>query len=237
MNLLRKIIARFIELLAERLLRDMEQQQRPAFLALHARLDQLHGRVDALDRALVPPFPATVLKNEIQNLDSLPLRLLEGMQNLTVVGYYVDELRTILPTCRTAPFAHWLDTGEPIRLESPFGNLLFLDEYYFVRTMERLIPPVLQIADSIIVATRFDYLPEERCRTILHQLGFMEIVLVTIDSLNGALATWAVSHARPITCDPLYIDRRRPLTEPEAPIIWLVAHKAAAHGNPEWSDA
>ncbi|MCK9387266.1 MAG: hypothetical protein M0Q22_02580 [Sulfuritalea sp.] len=228
MNLLRKIIARFIELLAERLLRDLEQCLRPSFLALHARIDEL-------DRALVPPFLATVLKTEMQNLGSLPMPLLKGLQELTVIGYYADDLKAILPTCRVSPFSDWLGAGEAIRVESPFGNLLFLDEYYFMRTMERLLPARIQIADSIIVATRFDYLPETRCRSILHQLGFMEIVLVTVDGLTGDLATWAVSHDRPVSCDPLFIDQRRPLTEPESPIIWLVARKTALHGSPEWT--
>lgn len=230
MNLLRKIIARFIELLAERLLRDFEQRLAPSFVALHAHLD-------ALDRALAPPFLATVLKNEMQNLDCLPMRLLEDLKELTVVGYYAENLKTILPTCQVASFPDWLEARATIRMEAPFCNLLFLDEYYFMRTMERLLPSAVQVANSIIVATRFAYLPEERCRTILHQLGFMEIVLVTVDSLTGDLATWAVSHARPITCDPLFIDQRRPVTEPESPIIWLIARKAAMYGNPEWPDA
>ncbi|MCM2305839.1 MAG: hypothetical protein NDI91_00055 [Sulfuritalea sp.] len=234
MNLLRKIIARFIELLVERLHRDfgqdLEQRLRLYFLDLNARLD-------TLERALVPPFLATVLKNEMQNLDCLPMRLLEDLKELTVVGYYAEDLKAILPTCQVASFPDWLESRETIRMEASFYNLLFLDEYYFMRTMERLLPSAVQVADTIMVATRFAYLPEERCRTILHQLGYMEIVLVTVDSLTGELATWAVSHARPITCDPLFIDQRRPVTEPESPIIWLIARKAAMYGNPEWPNA
>ena len=234
MNLLRKIIARFIELLAERLHRDFEQDLERL---LRSYFSDLNARIDTLDRALVPPFLATVLKNEMQNLDSLPMRLLEDLTDLTVVGYYADDLKVILPTCQVAPFPDWLEAKEAIRVEAPFGNLLFLDEYYFMRTMERMLPSAVQLADSIMLATRFAYLPEDRCRAVLHQLGFMEIVLVTVDSLTGDLATWAVSHARPITCDPLYIDQRRPVTEPESPIIWLIARKAARYGNPEWRNA
>jgi hypothetical protein len=65
----------------------------------------------------------------------------------------------------------------------------------------------------------------------------MEIVLVTVDDLTGDPATWAISHARPITCDPLFIDPRRPVAEPERPILWLIARRLALHGGPEASDA
>lgn len=234
MNLLRKIIARLVELISERVLRDMElgfeQRQRSSFSALHARLDML-------EQALVASFPAAVLNNEIQNIDRLPLPLLESLPELTVVGHYAEDIKAVLPTCRIAPFSAWPDGTGMIEMAQPFGNLLFLDEYHFVRTMQRLLPTSLRIADSIIVATRFDYLSENRCRSFLHRIGFMEIVLVTVDDLTGDPATWAISHARPITCDPLFIQPRRPVAEPERPILWLIARRLPLHGSPEASDA
>ena len=105
------------------------------------------------------------------------------------------------------------------------------------RISESTAPTSLRIADSIIVATRFDYLSENRCRSFLHRIGFMEIVLVTVDDLTGDPATWAISHARPITCDPLFIEPRRPVAEPERPILWLIARRLPLHGSPEASDA
>ncbi len=234
MNLLRKIIARFIELVSERVLRDMElgfeQRQRSSFRALHDRLD-------TLEQGLVASFPAAVLNNEIQNIDRLPLPLLGNLPELTVVGHYAEDVTAVLPNCRIAPFSVWPGGVEVIEVAHPFGNLLFLDEYYFVRSMQRLLPTSLRIADSIIVATRFNYLSEDRCRSFLHRIGFMEIVLATVDDLTGEAATWAVSHARPLTCDPLYIDTRRPVTEPESPILWLVARRLPLHGGREASDA
>lgn len=234
MNPLRNAISRILNLVLEPLLCRMEDRLRPIHAGLH---DRLVTRIDALERALAPPFLATLIKNEMQNLDSLPLPLLENMKDLTIVGYCADDLASVLPGCRVATVTDWLGSVAPVLMELPVGNLLFLDEYYFTRTMERMASLTFPLAESIVVATRFDYLSEIRCRSALHQIGFMEIVLVSVDSLTGDLATFAVSHASPVTCDPLFVDERRPQTGPGGPSIWLVARKVAWHGAEAWPHA
>jgi hypothetical protein len=189
-------LSRVLNFLLESLLCRIDDRLRPSFQAQQARLD-------ALERSLVPPFLPTVIKNETQNIDSLPLALLENMSDLTVVGYCADDLKAMLPGGRVAPIDNWLHTGQAIRFEPPPGNLSFLDEYYFMRVMARLVSPAFSIAESIIVATRFDYMAETRFRSLLHQLGFMELILVANNGLTGELASFTVSHASPITCDPL----------------------------------
>ncbi|HRF11451.1 MAG TPA: hypothetical protein PLR37_04845 [Candidatus Accumulibacter phosphatis] len=226
MKRLRKVISRVLNLLLEPLLCRIEDRLRPAFATLHSRLE-------AMERAIVAPFPSTVIKNEMQNIDSLPLALLKSTPDLTVVGHFASDLESIVPGCQVLTFADWVDATEPVRV-SPRRNMVFLDEYYFMRAMARLAAPIFLFAESIIVATRFDYLPEMRCRAILHQLGFMEIMLVLVDGLTGEMATFAVSHASPVTCDPLFVDERRPTVELGGPATWLVARKAACYGGGEW---
>jgi hypothetical protein len=228
MNAIRKLVSPILNVLLEPVVCRIADRLRPSVVDLDAKLTSLHARLDEVERRLAPPFLSTVIRNEVQNIDSLPLPLLENLPNLSIVGYCAGDLIAIIPGCRVAPVNHWLGAATPVLTEGSLGNLLFLDEYHFMRTMERMEPLVLPFAESIIVATRFDFLPEFPCRAALHQLGFMEIALVAIDVLTGGLATFAVSHAGPVTCDPLFVDPRRPTFDPGGPTIWLVARKVAS---------
>lgn len=229
MNPLRSAISQILNVLLEPLLCRIEDRLRPALLRIDARLK-------TLEDALIPPFLPTVIKREMQNIDSMPLPLLEHMKDLTVIGYCADDIAPLLPGCRTPPAAEWLGSSQSIQSPGPLGNLLFLDEYYGMRAMTLMAPRIFPCADSFIVATRFEYLSEDRWRSALHQIGFMEIALVAVDPLTGKLTTYAVSHASPVSCDPLFLDQRRPPTEPDGPAIWLVARKVAWHGA-EWPNA
>jgi len=81
-----------------------------------------------------PPFLATLIKNRDANLDSLRCRS-RNMKDLT--SSILRRRPGVCPAgCRVAPVTDWLRSVAPI-LMNCCRNLLFLDEYYFMRTMER----------------------------------------------------------------------------------------------------
>ncbi len=233
MSPLRKIISGILNTLLEPLLCRIVDRLIPIHYRLHA---QLLERLETLEGNLAPPFLMTVIKNEIQNIEKLPLPLLTRVRNLTVIGYCAEEIAPILPGCRVSAITDWLNEESPIMLDSPFQHLLFLDEYYFMRAMHRMASPIFPVADSIIVATRFKHLKENYCRSTLHQLGFMEISLVALEPLTGNLLIFAVSHATPVSCEPIFVDDHRPPLDPHSQIVWLVARSTPQLNRKEGRD-
>lgn len=225
MKTIRKIVSPILNFILEPIVCRIADRLRSPMAALDTRLDEL-GRI------LVPPFLPVVVKDEAQNIADLPLPLLKTLPELAIIGYHADDVATLLPGSTAIPAARWISgcgINEGVALPR---NLLFLDEYHFLRSMQRLYSPLFAVSGTLIVASRFQYFPEMRCRTLLHQLGFMEILLVARNATTEELGTFSVSHAAPVTGHPIFLDENSPPREPLSPSIWLVARKTAQFGTP-----
>lgn len=233
MNFLRKLLAHLLDLMAVHVLNGLDKRQLPYIAALDTRLDRIEKM---LERSL-HPFLAVAVKNEVQHLDQLPRSLLVDHAPLAVVGCLGADIEATLPGCRVLPVDTWLGFGALIRPEAQLGTLLFLDEYYFVRAMDHLAAPAYLVIDGIVFPARFDHVAEARCRMALHQLGFIEVALVAAEAVSGTLKTYAISHASPITCDPVFIDDARPPMMPGDPVAWVVARKFVATERKEGGHA
>jgi hypothetical protein len=233
MKAIRRIVSPILNFILEPIVCRVADRLRSPITTLDAKLEtKVVGRLDELERMLVSPFLPAVIKDEAQNIADLPLPLLKTLPEPAIIGYLADDVAALLPGSTILPATQWI-SGCGINAEVALPhNLLFLDEYYFLRSMQRLYSPLFAVRGSLIVATRFKYLPEMRCRTLLHQLGFMEILLVARDASTEQLVTFSVSHAAPVTGHPIFLDENRPPRDPLSPSVWLVAHKTAQHGTP-----
>ncbi len=225
MSAIRKVLSPILTFLLEPLVCRIADRLNPSMATLQLKLEEV-------EKGLTSPFLPVIIKNEAQNISSLPLALLKDLPGLSVVGYYAEDIAPLLPGCTVLPAARWLSGCRCHEEMVMPPNLLFLDEYYFHRSMQRLFSPLAAVGGCLVFPTRFEYLPEQRCRTVLHQIGFMEVALATCESQTGEIATYAVTHAGPVSGHPVHLDDSRPPAEPLSPAIWLIARKVPSFGAP-----
>jgi hypothetical protein len=104
-------------------------------------------------------------------------------------------------------------------------SLLLLDEYAFLDTLYTRILTRTHVQERIIFPVRNHLLPENGYRTLLHQLGFIEVFRVTANPVTGVLCFSVFSHATPVSGAPFFLSGQP--NEPEAWPMWLVAVRTA----------
>jgi hypothetical protein len=239
MRVIRRVLSPILNVLLEPIVCRVADRLRPGTDSLESRLvsvDSMLGslcvRIEEVERTLAPPFLPTVVKNEAQNISELPLPLLKTMKNSATVGYFAQDVAARLPDCRALPEEFWRGGGCSGADYLPH-NLIFLDEFYFFSTMRNLFSPLHSLKGAIVVAMRFEYLPELRYRTLLHQLGFMEVALLKYDALTDELLTFSVTHAGFFTGDPTRVDVGAQPPNALYPSVWLLARRTAEFTTPD----
>ncbi len=215
---LKKIISPILNFLLEPLLCRIDDRIRPS-------LDAISQRLERIEPQLMP----IAIKNEMQSLAALPTVLLEKKEDVVVVGHFPEDAVIQILHARPLKIAEWQEKNYALTPPLPATTVVFLDELYFMQAMKRLATPLLEIRDSIVIATQFRYLTELQCRRYFHQLGFMEVALVHTEPTSHRLDEFSVSHTGPIGCEPVYLDTRRPPQDLSYQITWLIARRIPIH--------
>lgn len=221
---MRNYISQILNVLLEPLICRIVDRLRP-ILTTQAQ------RLTFIEHALAPDSLPTVIKNELQNLESLPATLMNLQPDLTIFGYCADDAATRLANGHAVPVETWLWGDGPIQLPSHSGALVFLDEYCFTRIMARLDSLFPVVTKTLFIATRFQRIREENLRMQLHQLGFSEVSLTYCDTVTRDVTEYSISHPSPVACEPLWLDQERPAGKPDSPVRWLVARRTPRYGQ------
>jgi len=225
---LRKRISRLLDLILEPLLCRIDDRQRARFGMVLGEWPLLRAQVDAIYQSTYRPILSRLAAQEVESVSSLPFtHLVATAGNVGVLGFFAAEVAErisgaiILPSdelpLRTAQGADW----------PPLRTLLLLDEFWLLQCLNHKALFPAAVADSIVFATRFQLMSENACRTILHEIGFIEVSRVATDLVTGELALSAASHPQPISCHPVFVGAP---AESAVPPVWLLASRTTRVG-------
>lgn len=224
----RKLISRLLDRVLEPLLCRIDDRQRARFGTVLREWPLLRAQVDEIFRSTYQPILSRLAAREVESTSSLPFaHLAAAPGNIGVLGFFAAEVAARFPAAvvlpsdelplRSAQSADW----------PPLRTLLLLDEFWLLQCLNHKALFAATVADSIVFATRFELLSEDACRTILHEIGFIEISRVATDILTDEITLDAVSHPQPISCHPVFVGAP---AKSALPPVWLLASRTSRVG-------
>ncbi|WP_291995355.1 hypothetical protein [Candidatus Accumulibacter sp. ACC003] len=214
-NLLKKMLSPVLNWLLEPLVCRIDDR-------LRRHLDEKLARVDS---ALFPRLLPVVIKNELICLEFLPRDILGYCGHLHFIGYYAADVALQFPGATAFSPVDAEGAHPDIDIVDANSALVFLDEYHFQRFMETRWSSLSTVAGTLLIATRFEFLPEADCRLVLHSLGFIEVACAYRGTSGGKTEITAVSHAEATNCKPRYIKLGDSPSEAHTHGGWLVARR------------
>lgn len=187
-----RLISKLMDVVCAPIVNRMRRQLASEFL-------ELRNDIQSLRRLVELPFPASLIKGELEHIEHLPLPYLRNLVNLVIVGYHSEDVARILPEAQfmCPPFVAVAAVFE--------SNLLFLNEYHAMSLLRQIA--ALPVSRNTIILVPFTgaFVEEKTLRGSLHELGYAEICWLDYDRTSQTLAVSGISHPEPISCMPIMV--------------------------------